>query len=54
MNKTIFYIVIYNKVEKKGIPKESPTKQNGICCRLGLIESVHGFASYRPRPLLPV
>jgi hypothetical protein len=30
------------KIDKYRIPKESPTRQNSKCCRLGLIEPVHG------------
>jgi hypothetical protein len=30
------------KIDKYRIPKESPTRQNWKCCRLGLIEPVHG------------
>jgi hypothetical protein len=30
------------KIEKIRIPKESPTRQNLNCCRLGLIKPVHG------------
>jgi hypothetical protein len=29
------------KIDKYRIPKESPTRQNWKCCRLGLIEPVH-------------
>ena len=31
-----------HKVQEKGTPKESPKQQNCKCCRLGLIEPVHG------------
>jgi hypothetical protein len=31
-----------NKIEKNRIPKESPTRQIVKCCRLGLIEPIHG------------
>jgi hypothetical protein len=30
------------EIEKYRIPKESPTRQNFKCCRLGLIVPVHG------------
>jgi hypothetical protein len=30
------------KIKKNRIPKESPTQQNWKCCRLDLIELVHG------------
>jgi hypothetical protein len=34
---------VYEKIERnKESPKESPTRQHSKCCRLGLIEPVHG------------
>jgi hypothetical protein len=57
------------KIDKYRIPKESPTRQNWKCCRLGLIEPVHGrhwkaqdafntccgnFRRCRPKYVLPL